>query len=148
MFTFLWNRCSSSPEYANGKFCDLPTRGQYQVKKGDLLVAKNNSSRGTVVLIPDEYDGIICTSGFLVIRPESAEQGMLLWYALRSEHARSQNYYLAQTASQPELKLNVWKNEFIVPMPQEELRIKALETVNEFMQHISALGKAREIRLP
>lgn len=134
-------------KHLEGKFGELPTRGEYQVKKGDVLVAINNSSRGTVVLVPKEYDNAICTSGFLVIRPKSVEQGKLLWYVLRGEYARTQNYYLAQTASQPELKFDVWKNEFMIPIPKDKLRNQILKEVNKFMRHISALSEANSLKL-
>ena len=125
----------------------LPSRGEYQVKKGDVLMAINNSSRGTVVLVPEEYEGMICTSGFLVIRPDSAQQGKLLWYSLRSEYARQQNYYLSQTASQPELKRDIWKKEFIVPIPDGDICSKAVEEIDRLTEHITALNQANDIKL-
>ncbi len=134
-------------KHIEGSIDELPSRGQYQVRKGDVLMAINNSSRGTVILVPNEYDGTICTSGFLVIRPESSEQGKILWYVLRSEYARAQTYYLAQTASQPELKNDVWKQEFMIPMPLGKLRDQALSEVTMFMKNVSALNKANEVRL-
>ncbi len=133
--------------HITGLFDELPTRGKYQIRKGDVLVAINNSSRGTVVLVPAEYDKAICPSGFLVIRPDSIEQGKLLWCALRSEYARAQNYYLSETASQPELKPDIWESEFMVPMPLGDLRTQALKEVNKFMHHISALSEANKIKL-
>lgn len=107
-------------KYIKGRFEDLPTRGEYQVHTGDILLALNNSSRGTVVLVPPEFDNAICTSGFLVIIPDNEEQGLLLWYSLRSELCRKQIYYLAQTASQPELKLDAWNSYFEIPIPIKE----------------------------
>jgi len=95
----------------------LPTRGEYMIHQGDILMAINNSSRGTVVLVPKEFDGAICTSGFLVIKPRSEDEGHLLWYSLRSEPVRKQLYYLAQTASQPELKKDSWEQELKIPIP-------------------------------
>lgn len=133
-------------KHIEGKITELPTRGEYQIKKGDILLAINNSSRGTVVLVPDEYDNAICTSGFLVIRPESYEQSKLLWYVLRSEYSRAQIYYFAQTASQPELKEDVWNNEFMIPMPIGECRKKALSEVDKFIKHVHALNKANTIK--
>lgn len=108
-------------------FDKLPSRGAYQVKKGDILLAINNSSRGTVVLVPGKYDGAICTSGFLVMVPQTEMEGYLLWYALRSEYCRAQIYYLAQTASQPELKLGAWRKYFLIPMPIGNVAGKAFE---------------------
>ena len=59
--------------HVEGSFNELPSRGEYQIRKVDVLIAINNSSRGTVVLVPDEYNGAICTSGFFVLRPDSSK---------------------------------------------------------------------------
>ena len=134
-------------KHQEGTIDALPTRGHFEIRTGDVLVAINNSSRGTVVLVPEEYDGTICTSGFLVIRPESPEQGKILWYSLRSEYARIQNYYLSQTASQPELKRDVWNKEFIVPVPVGEKHADAIASVERFMDHIAALTGAGKVKL-
>lgn len=134
-------------KYVTGKFNELPTRGEYQIRKGDILMAINNSSRGTVVMVPEEFDGAICTSGFLVIEPRSEEESHLLWYALRGELCRSQIYYLAQTASQPELKQLAWKNEFVVPLPTGNLKQQALNESRKFQSHLTALLDADQYRL-
>lgn len=129
-------------KYVTGAFDELPSRGQYQVRKGDLLFAINNSSRGTVVKVPEGFDGAICTSGFFVIIPKDDEESNLLWYALRSEYCRKQVYYLAQTASQPEIKLDAWNTYFKIPIPQGESRNQALNEASEFFKHIDALLSA------
>jgi type I restriction enzyme M protein len=129
-----------------GTIDELPSRGEYEIKEGDVLMAINNSSRGTVVLVPKEFEGTICTSGFLVLRPRNKEEGKLLWYALRSEYCRNQIYYLAQTASQPELKMEAWNSEFIIPLPKGIMRATALAETDKFHEHISALSHASEIK--
>ncbi|MBQ3463981.1 MAG: N-6 DNA methylase [Clostridia bacterium] len=126
-------------KYKKGKFEDLPTRGEYQIHTGDILVALNNSSRGTVVLVPPEFDNAICTSGFLVIVPESKEQGLLLWYSLRSELCRKQIYYLAQTASQPELKIDAWDTYFKIPIPVGDDYNLAIKKAKQFYRHLEKL---------
>ena len=133
--------------HIEGMIENLPSRAKIQIRTGDVLVAMNISSRGTVVLVPEEYDGAFCTSGFRVIRPDSIEHGKVLWYALRSEWARRQNYYLCQTASQPELKDDAWRNEFVIPMPLGDLRKKALNDTDCIMSHISALSEANSVML-
>lgn len=132
--------------YISGTIDTLPSRGQYIVRTGDILVAINNSSRGTVVCVPPEFDGALCTSGFLVLVPRSEEEGLLLWYVLRGEAAREQIYYLAQTASQPELKREVWMNEFMIPMPAGRERSQAIAQARGFQSHISALLNADKVR--
>lgn len=129
-------------KYITGEFDELPSRGEYQIRSGDLLFAINNSSRGTVVKVPEEFDGAICTSGFFVIVPKDDEESNLLWYSLRSEYCRKQVYYLAQTASQPELKLDVWNDTFVAPVPKGKHREKAMLEASDFFKHIDALTKA------
>lgn len=125
--------------YREDLFENLPTRGEYIIHTGDILLALNNSSRGTVVLVPNEFDNAICTSGFLVIVPRNEEEGLLLWYALRSEICRKQIYYLAQTASQPELKIEAWKKYFQIPLPIGEKKEESLKKIREFYGHLKKL---------
>ena len=134
-------------KYIVGTIDELPTRGEFRIRKGNILMSINNSSRGTVVYVPDEFDGAVCTSGFLVIEPENEDEGHLLWYALRSEFCRKQIYYLAQTASQPELKLPAWEADFVVPMPAGENRVNAIQSSKEFQSHLSALLNADSYRV-
>ncbi|MGK5744924.1 N-6 DNA methylase [Proteus mirabilis] len=134
-------------KYIEGSFDEFPTRGEYQIRTGDVLVALNNSSRGTVVLVPPEFDMAICTSGFLVIKPKSKEMGLLLWYSLRSEVCRKQIYYLAQTASQPELKIDAWNNYFKIPIPKGSEKKKALSKIKEFYGHVEKLSDINSYRL-
>lgn len=129
-----------------GTLDNLPTRGQYIIQTGDILMAINNSSRGTVVLVPEQFDGAICTSGFFVIRPRNTEEAHLLWYALRSEACRKQVYYLAQTASQPELKKEGWENNFLIPFPVGDKRKEAIKESKEFQNHLAAILDADSYR--
>ena len=133
-------------KHITGTINELPTRGSYQIKTGDILIAINNSSRGTVVLVPKEFNDTICTSGFFVIRPKNTEEACLLWYALRSEACRKQIYYLAQTASQPELKRDAWEKYFLIPLPKGEQRTKAIKDAKDFQSHLSSLLSADDYR--
>lgn len=133
--------------YREGVLDELPTRAEYQVQKGDVLMALNNSSRGTVVMVPEGFDGGLCTSGFMVIRPRSEEEGHLLWYSLRSEYCRKQIYYLAQSAVQPELKREAWNEYFRVPIPLGPMKEKAVRESKEFQSHLGALLDADRFRL-
>jgi restriction endonuclease S subunit len=129
-------------KFVEAKFDELPTRAEHRISEGDILFAINNSSRGTVVIVPKEFDGALCTSGFYVIQPRTKDEGLLLWWSLRSEHARKQIYYLAQTASQPELKITAWKKLFKIPMPIGDFSKSALQEAEKFQKHLSALLNA------
>ena len=101
---------------------DLPSRGRLMVKAGDLIFAKNNSSRGTTVVIPEAFDGAIVTTGFIGVRPYNREESLLWWSVLSSEAVRKQVYYLAVSASQPEIRPDIFKNQFMLPYPAGDLR--------------------------
>lgn len=128
---------------------ELPTRGQYQIHTGDILMALNISSRGTVLIVPKEFDGAICTSGFLVIIPRDEEERNLLWYVLRSDYCKKQIYYLSQTASQPELKKEVWDSEFLIPIPVDyKEAMKETKKFNNTIESIRTLLSSNEVKLP
>ena len=118
---------------------DLPTRGRLLVRANDVIFAKNNSSRGTTVIIPESFDGALVTTGFIGIRPESTEEALLWWSVLSSEAVRKQIYYLAVSASQPEIRPIIFRNEFLLPYPADPYReslIKDAQTVRDAQSQI------------
>ncbi len=119
-------------------FENLPTRGRLMVHKNDVIFAKNNSSRGTTVLIPEWYDGNLATTGFIGIRPKDYKNALILWSVLESEFFRKQVYYLAITASQPEVRENIFRAEMLVPWPKTE------EQKNEIIRKAKLVDKARQ----
>ena len=106
---------------------NLPTRGRLQVHENDIVFAKNNSSRGTTVVIPSGFNGALVTTGFIGIRPKSQEEALLIWSVLSSEAVRSQIYYLAVTASQPEIRQEIFEKEFMLPFPIPPHRLQVIE---------------------
>lgn len=105
--------------YQEGVIGDLPTRARLRVRANDVLVARNISSRGTCVIVPDEFDGQLASNGFFQIRPDNEEQALLYWSLFTSEFFRKQVYYLSSTAVQPTITNEVFKNEFILPLPRD-----------------------------
>ena len=99
---------------------DLPTRAKLHLQEWDVLFAKNNSSRGTTLSVPAWLSGGTATSGFIGIRPENEEDSLILWAILRSEMWRAQVYYLSVTASQPEVRVNIFREEMLIPWPANQ----------------------------
>lgn len=99
-------------------FDKLPTRARLQVCTNDVIFAKNNSSRGTTVIIPEWYNGNFVTSGFIGVRPKNYEDALILWSVMEAEFFRKQVYYYAITASQPEVRENIFNEEFLIPWPK------------------------------
>ena len=129
-------------------FEKLPTRARLQVQGGDVVFARNNSSRGTAVIIPGDYDGQLVTTGFLAVRPANPDDALLLWAAFTSEAFRKQIYYLAITAVQPEVRRDIFQKDMLIPFPvgqQRERLLSRARSVRE-LQHEKhkALKSVRE----
>lgn len=58
---------------------------------------------------------------------------------LRTMICRKQIYYLAQTASQPELKIDAWNKYFVIPLPRGDSRKNALKRTKEFYGYLAKL---------
>ena len=104
-------------DYQEDPLEDLPSRAKLRLQTGDVLFAKNISSRGTTIAVPEWLDGGMATSGFISVRPDSQEDALILWTVMRSEIWRKQVYYLAVTASQPEVRDHIFRNEMFIPWP-------------------------------
>ena len=124
---------------------DLPTRGRLLVNANDVLFAKNNSSRGTTVIIPNEFDNSIVTTGFIAIRPASQEESLIWWSILCSEAIRKQIYYLSVTASQPEIRREIFENEFLLPYPTETDRYSIVQNARAVQEAHWAVHQRLEI---
>lgn len=102
------------------KLSKLPTRARKQVKKGDVIIAKNISSIGNNTIIPDYLDGCFVSTGFIVLRPKDTsddyKQSYILWSFLRQEYVKKQFYYKSATAVQPEISEELFKNNIDIPV--------------------------------
>lgn len=115
-------------------FEDLPTRAHFELEPNDVLFAKNTSSRGTSLLVSDWLQGTLATSGFIGIRPDTEEDALILWSIFRSEVWRTQVYYLAITASQPEIRDDIFEEEMLIPWPATtERRQRIIDSAREML---------------
>ncbi len=119
-------------------FEDLPKRAELKLTPNDVLFAKNNSSRGTTVVVPEWLDGGIASTGFINVRAGDEEEALILWTIFRSEVWRKQVYYLAITASQPEVRDKIFKEEMLIPWPN------SLERRNSILSSARNIMRARE----
>jgi len=75
--------------FSEMKVHELPSRASYEIRKGDIITAVSGISTGTprhaTALVSEEFDGVICTNGFRVLRPEKIDSFYLLSY-LRSKN--------------------------------------------------------------
>ena len=101
---------------------DFPTRGRLLVEANAVVFAKTNSSRGTTAIIPESLDGALVSTGFIAIRTGSPEESLLWWSVLSSEAVRKQVYDPAVSASQPEIRPEIFGEARMLPHPTPAYR--------------------------
>lgn len=69
---------------------DAPSRARLLVSKGDIIAAKVKDSEENVSIIPDEYDGAVVSSGFIVLKPIPPMTSEGLFYLLRLQSTYNQ----------------------------------------------------------
>ncbi len=117
-----------------GNYEDLPTRAELKLRQFDVLFAKNNSSRGTAVVVPEWLDGGFATTGFINVRALDKDEALILWSVFRSEIWRKQVYHLAITASQPEARNEIFQKEMLIPWPaHKEQRMRIISSARKIM---------------
>lgn len=57
---------------------DLPTRARRIVTSGDVIVSSIEGSLSSCAIIPEEYDGALCSTGFYVLRSSKYNPETLL----------------------------------------------------------------------
>ena len=57
---------------------DLPSRARRQVKKGQVLVSSIEGSLESCALVPEEYDNVLCSTGFYVVDSDKINSETLL----------------------------------------------------------------------
>lgn len=121
--------------YQENQIKNLPTRARKMVQQGDVIVAKNISSLGSVALIGDYFDGQLVSTGFIVIKPRNKEEGFLLWSIMKSKIIEKQMYYLSATAVQPEVSEEIFKHELLIPVPTDSAEKKKIVEIVENIEN-------------
>ena len=127
--------------YQEDFFENHPSRARMLVQKGDVLFAKLRTSRGTALIVPPEFDGELFTNGFVAVRPRSEEERWLLWSLFTSDVFSKQVYYLAVTAAQSEIRPQIVKQDFVLPVPRSQRKDDIIYAAREVF---SAQQQVRE----
>lgn len=118
----------------------LPTRARQIVKENDILLPRPILSTKKVVIVPKEYDGQICSTGFIVIRPKDYNEACLLTVILKSEIVQKQLFYLQSGSIQPEITPTDF-GKIIIPIPKKEAKRESI--IKEFKERIKEAESTR-----
>jgi len=130
---------------------NLPTRARMVIKENDILIPAPVHSASGIVIVPKEYDGQLCSTGFIVIRPKDLEETILLYAILKSETVQKQFFHLQSGINQQSITNDNFKKFVLLPMPKQpsvrkemiekigQLRISATQLKKEYNQKLSEI---------
>ncbi len=116
---------------------ELPSRASFELKRNDIITAIAGNSVGTkkhaTALVNNEYEGVICTNGFRVLRNPKINLYYLLYY-LHSDLFLKQMMMYRTGAAIPNVSDNDLMN-ILVYIPEE----KVIDEIGEIMKKSFAL---------
>ncbi|MBN1468547.1 MAG: restriction endonuclease subunit S [Fusobacteriaceae bacterium] len=114
---------SKQPNLINGFMEDvlmaLPSRARQIIKENDILLPRPTLSTEKIAIVPKEFDGQVCSTGFIVIRPKDFDDACLLTSILKSPVIQRQLFLTQSGSIQPEISPNDFKK-IIIPMPKSK----------------------------
>ncbi len=128
-----------------------PSRAQQIVKKDDVIFATTRPTQMRVCLIPIEYDGQICSTGFCVLRPiPTIVLPQYLFFTLAVESFKEFLSNNQTMGNYPSIS-NYLLKEYMIPIPpidKQEMIIEILDRfetlTTDLVQGLPAEIKARQ----
>ncbi|WP_295386274.1 restriction endonuclease subunit S [uncultured Thiodictyon sp.] len=103
---------------------DAPSRARRLVRANDVLFATIRPTLQRIAIIPEELDGVVCSTGYFILRPKSEIDHRFLFYFLFTEGFMGQMESLQKGASYPAVTdAEVRAQEFSFPSLAEQQRI-------------------------
>ena len=118
-------------DYEENILLNLPSRARQKIQTNDVLLPRPIGSTDGVVIVPEQYDGQICSTGFIVIRPKDRKEALLLWAILKSEIVQRQFFFLQSGSIQPEIAPTNFRKHVRIPIPQNSVQDEIIEETSE-----------------
>lgn len=119
---------------------DAPSRARKVIKTGDVIFATVRPTLRRIAIIPEEYDGQICSTGYFVLRAKAFINNKLLFYYLLTSSFNERMEKLQKGASYPAVTDTEIKEQIISypPLPEQQRLVAILDEV------FAALATAKE----
>jgi len=138
--------------YEEDLLINLPNRARMQIKENDVLIPAPVHSASGIIIVPKEFDGQLCSTGFIVIRPKDYDEAVLLYAILKSNIVQKQFFHLQSGINQQAITDDNFKEFVILPMPKED-RIKTeminnIKRLRDDAKHLKKeyVGKLKDIQ--
>lgn len=126
---------------------NLPTRARQKIETNDILISRPIGSTEGVVKVPEELNNQLCSTGFIIIRPEDEDEALLLWAIMKSDLVQKQFFYLQSGHSQPEITPENFKEKILIPLPNKRVRDKIIDAVKKDIKEAKHYKKKYNISL-
>jgi type I restriction enzyme S subunit len=78
---------------------EAPSRARQVVRTGDVLYSMTRPNLRNIAMVPEEYDGAICTTGFAVLRPKNPDDSAFIFEIVKGDHFTETMSRLAEAKS-------------------------------------------------
>ncbi len=106
--------------YEEDLLINLPTRARMMIKENDVLIPAPVHSASGIIIVPKNLDGQLCSTGFIVIRPDSFEDAVLLYAILKSDMVQKQFFHLQSGINQQSITDDNFKDFVYLPFPKDD----------------------------
>ncbi|MBR9781406.1 MAG: restriction endonuclease subunit S [Rhodospirillales bacterium] len=126
-------RTFSIEETSRLKGADAPSRARRHIKKGDILFATIRPTLQRIAVVPDDLDGQVCSTGYIVLRPKLSLDNKFLFYFLFTEGFSSEMEARQKGASYPAVNDSDVKEQLISlpPLPEQKRIVAILDEAFE-----------------
>jgi len=126
--------------YEEDLLINLPTRARMLIKRNDILIPSPVHSASGIILVPKEYDGQLCSNGFIVIRPTNHDEAILLFTILRSNFFQKQFFHLQSGINQQAITEDNFKEFILIPIPKKDSdKEKMIKSIKEIITDATTL---------
>jgi len=125
----------------------LPTRARQIIKENDVLIPTPIGSTKGICIVPKEFEGQICSTGFIVIDTKSFDEGLLYFGILKSNIVQKQFYHFQSGSVQPSISSRAFEKNVQIPVPMDAWREKFAEQIKIAMSKLLQLKADHSIEL-
>ncbi|HQU37510.1 MAG TPA: restriction endonuclease subunit S, partial [Anaerolineales bacterium] len=131
---------------------DAPSRARKLIKAGDVIFATVRPTLKRIAIIPEEYDGQVCSTGYFVLRAKEFISNKYIFYFLQSGDFMGKMEKLQKGASYPAVTDNEVRAQEIPlpPLPEQKRIVSLLDETFAALAQVGAnaarnLVNAREV---
>ena len=121
---------------------DAPSRARKLVKSGDVIFATVRPTLKRIAIIPKEYNGQVCSTGYFVLRGKELINNNLLFYFLQTNRFNEKMQKLQKGASYPAVTDSDVKEQIVTfpkSMSEQRAIVAKLDALSEQIKKLEAI---------